>query len=138
MLTLYTGMIVDIISIGPLRFLIMNMRTKFLQIVNASVLFSFVGCSTSGPPLWYKSDARVRSWLLRKTPIGADISEVRCTATKNGWEVYARKKEPSTLTGAIGSYELVVPFLTVVTAEWQFNSKRQLTNILVRRETNPP
>ena len=90
-----------------------------------------------------RSDAGVRRWMERKTPMGSSLRNVEALAFKSGWPVRYHFGRPpidqahygTYLQGNLGRY-WSVPFFTYVTVFWCFDTNNHLTDIQVWKTTD--
>ncbi len=101
--------------------------------------------------LW--SESKIRASLLKQTPLGSSLSEVRALVAKRGWldQSYTGtnsgyyRQEPgeraytvgvASICGQLGHY--YHPFRTDVTAFWGFNADERLIDVWVWKTTDAP
>jgi hypothetical protein len=90
-----------------------------------------------------KSDAELRTWLLKKTPIGSSKTTVSKTLDPIGWNDprYQRMwPSPATkpfLGGPLGGYQ-GFPWYVTVSAFWEFDDDGRLKNIRIDRVYDSP
>jgi hypothetical protein len=90
-----------------------------------------------------QSDARLRAWLLSKTPLGSNLAEVRSVLDQHGWhDVRFQQMLPHPaaepfLGGEIGKYQ-GLPWHTSVRAFWEFDSSNRLVGIQIQRIADSP
>ena len=87
-----------------------------------------------------RSDAGVRSWLAKRTPVGSSSESVHTVAQRHGW--YNPNLQGSDgltsgpyIRGELGRY-WSLPFYTYVTVFWEFDSSNRLATIRVWRTTD--
>jgi hypothetical protein len=99
-----------------------------------------------------RSETSIRASLLKQTPIGSSLSDVRAFVAKRGWldRSYVGtngflKQEVgspiqvvgvSSICGQLGHYWL--PFRTDVTAFWGFDANGRLIDVWVWKTTDAP
>jgi len=100
-----------------------------------------------------RSEASIRTSLLKQTPLGSSSSDVRAFVAKKGWidQSYAGtnygfyKQDPgepahtvgvSSICGQLGHYYL--PFRTDVTVFWGFDVSGHLIDVWVWKTTDAP
>jgi hypothetical protein len=126
------------------------MSRKRLFIVEASVvaLIVIAGWIASQPLL--RSENSIRAALLKKTPLGSSVTEVRMFVDRRGWLdrkyigsggfLKQAPGKPAEVVGAtsmcgdLGHYWL--PFRTDVTAFWGFDTSNRLVDIWVWKTTD--
>ncbi len=90
-----------------------------------------------------QSDAKLRAWLLNKTPLGASSNEVLMSVKMHGWYTDGYKStlpRPATdpfIAGELGGYQ-GIPWYTFVSAFWEFDSSNRLADIRIRRVVDSP
>ena|SRR5882672_12820789 len=85
----------------------------------------------------HRSEASVRAWVLKRTPLGIGPDEVRTVADKHGWllsSAYGAKRG-FYIVGAVGDY-WSLPFNTHVTGSWFFDDTKsnRLVYILIEKK----
>jgi len=107
--------------------------TRKVFIAFVVCIVAFVSFLASNP--LRRSEAGIRHWLEKTTPLGSTLSEVQATATKRGW--YNARLQGSDgrttgtyLRGELGEYQ-GLPFHTYVTVFWEFDSTDRLANIRI-------
>ena len=100
-----------------------------------------------------RSESSIRASLLKQTPLGSSLSDVRAFVAKKRWldQSYTGtnygfyKQEPgepahtigvSSICGHLGHYYL--PFRTDVTAFWGFDGDGRLLDVWVWKTTDAP
>ena len=93
-------------------------------------------------PAW-ESETAIRDSLLKVTPLGSSISEVRSLAASRGWvqpdarvDSYVAFSTGAGLDVSAFSGRLrhdPFPYRTAIAATWEFNRSNQLVNISVLR-----
>jgi hypothetical protein len=119
----------------------MARKLLFLSIAVAIALVVIVGCGMFNNPL-RQSEAGVRDWMLKQTPLGTTSQEVRSIAEHHGWfNPNLQGSDGHTsgpyLRGELGRY-WSVPFYTYVTVFWEFDSSNRLANIRIWKTTDGP
>ena len=94
-------------------------------------------------PLWFRSEAGVRSWLLRKVPVGSTVEQLKTVASAEGWRVDGTWSgdDPHADWGGIsgstivftylGGYRLI--FSVDYDSFWAFDTNGRLVDVRVRR-----
>jgi hypothetical protein len=94
-------------------------------------------------PLWYLSEAGVRSWLLQKVPEGSSVEQLKAIASTEGWRVESTwsGSEPHADWGGIdgstivwiylGGHRLV--FRVDYDSFWAFDTDGRLVDVRVRK-----
>ncbi len=111
-------------------------RKILIAIVSCLVAVAvFAACS----PL-RRSEASVRHWLEKTTPLGSSLSDVQAIARKRGW--YDARHQGSDgrtagtyLRGELGDYQ-GFPFRTSVIVFWEFNASNRLADIRIWKTTD--
>ena len=126
----------------------MSKPRMLLLVVFTALVFVSVGLCVAYP-LW-RSESSIRAYLLRQTPLGSSIQEVRAFLERRGWldRSYsgdtgyyfqpvgqpARTVGVSSLTGDLGQYGF--PLRVSVTAFWGFDANDRLIDIWVWKTTD--
>lgn len=117
----------------------MSKRQRLL--VGAVFIVTLIGIILYSNPL-RRSDAGVRRWLEKTTPMGSSLSQVEGIAFKRDWPVSHHIGRPrdeaphgTYLQGQLGRY-WSVPFYTYVTVFWSFDTNNFLTHISVWKTTD--
>ncbi len=92
-----------------------------------------------------RSDAGVEKWVAKQTPLGCSKVEVEAVARKRGWSFHSGpggydgpwNLPGPYIRGELGEYQ-GLPFVTSVTAFWEFDTKDRLTNIRIWRTRDAP
>jgi hypothetical protein len=95
------------------------------------VLFFWFGFH---PVLWMSNDS-IQSYLLRRNPVGTDISAVRSfLADKSGAGDESIDGPKTIIRKNLGSFRVL--FWTDVMTSWEFDKNTKLTSIRVWKETD--
>jgi hypothetical protein len=110
-------------------------RTLVLSVVVCVAAF---GALTLNP--LRRSEASIRSWLEKATPLGSSLSHVQATATQRGWyDARAQGSDGHTsdtyIRGELGDYQNL-PFRTAVTVFWEFDASNRLSDIRIWKTTD--
>ena len=90
-----------------------------------------------------RSNADIGHWLLAETPIGTSRTQVLAVVSQHGWYDPSRQQHPLGTTtnaficGELGSYQ-GLPWHTSVSAFWEFDAGRRLTNVRVEKMFDMP
>ena len=87
-----------------------------------------------------RSEASIRGWLEKSTPLGSSLAEVQSVATRHGWyDPQFQGSDGHTtgtyIRGELGDYQ-GLPFRTSVTVFWEFDSSNRLTDIRIWKTTD--
>jgi hypothetical protein len=99
--------------------------------VAAILLIAALARCITSPPL-RRSEASIQQWLEKTTPLGSSLTDVRETAKRHGW--HPSSDGPS-IRGELGDYQ-GFPFVTSVTAFWEFDASNRLSNIRIWKTTD--
>ena len=119
----------------------MSRRHVFLIVAVIGVAAIIVLRMASDP--LRQSDAKLRAWLLTRTPLGASSNEVLMTVKSHGWYTDGFKStlpRPATdpfIAGDLGGYQ-GLPWYTFVSVFWEFDSNNRLVGIRIRRIHDSP
>jgi hypothetical protein len=93
-------------------------------------------------PAW-ESEASIRIALLKVTPLGSSMGEVRSLAESRGWIQPDIRTDSYMTFGTVGGTDVTAfsgrlrqepfPYRTAVAATWEFNRSNQLVNIRILR-----
>jgi hypothetical protein len=89
------------------------------------------------------SDAKLRAWLLGKTPLGSSSNDVRSVIERRGWYTDGyRTTQPRPaldpfIAGGLGGYQ-GLPCYVFVSAFWEFDSSNRLAGIRIQRIIDSP
>ena len=97
-------------------------------------------------PLMWRTQAQIRTLLLKKTPLGTSKADVlKFTNDKTQhlfWSKESFTQVPNAITVTLGNYGRNILSLymvsTYVFAEWHFDDKDILSDIIVIKETDGP
>jgi len=111
----------------------MSSISRNLPIVSVLLAVALTGCAAFNP--LRRSDDGVQKWLEKITPLGSSLTEVRATAVKRGWYDANMQGSDGRTTGTyirgeLGEYR-GFPFVTSVTAFWDFDTSNRLSNIRI-------
>ncbi len=126
----------------------MKSRRRWYVLVAAGVFAATGVVVTATHPLWYLSDSGVRSWLMRKVPVGSSLDELKAAAKVEGWRLTntwsgdAPHADWGGISGAtvawvhLGGRRLVLR--RDFDSFWAFDEKDRLVDVRVRRTVNAP
>jgi hypothetical protein len=114
------------------------MARKFIIASAALVVIAAVLAFYTSSPL-RRTEAGVRRWVQKSTPLGSSLSDVEAIATQRGWFSYrggaGGLSEPwrfagTYVRGELGEYQ-GLPFRTSVTVFWEFDASNRLADIRI-------
>lgn len=114
------------------------MRRRFLGLAGVAIVAALLSIAWTDP--LRRSDAGVESWVLKRTPLGSTVLEVRDVATAQGWfdpnlQASDGRTTGEYLRGSLGDY-WSIPFMTNVTVFWNFDEVGKLSSVRVWRTTD--
>lgn len=114
------------------------MRKAFLVPTALAVCVVSVIVLVAANPL-RRSEESIAAWLQAQTPLGSSRESVVAYAKEHGWikPTFRRSDgmtSDGTIEGELGEYRS--PFVTSVTAFWEFDSESRLARIRVWKTTD--